>query len=623
MSIERGKQQILFNYLPGRTFDFGRDAVISIVTEVNGPIQQDLDITLILKKIKEQVEEWLPDYRPALPNATLNDEDQFVLIDPKQVQSELYPLVFWCSNKSCKAIIDNQNTGRLPNSSQCPICKRGHLSQLRFVKVHKCGNLEPLRPPYKCKNCESTSGFALDDRGSETISSFRWRCLKCKTHTDFYRGNCRECRWPGGQKSEDIPGEEQSEKKGTDQRMDVEVFRSRRTFYVHTANLINVPHKEYDAFFDFTDWPVIAAAKFFNHSSLKETTVKDFGKRLGSQGGNSGSNINVEDLLKRLNNKEITNDQFVAEAKKMSEKGTPSLDSLAGDLHSSSGLEISELKSAGYALLDSIIPFEISNWKGIGSGENTNVRETANLLGLEDIFLIDHFPIVIASYGYTRTDYQPNATMLKPFPPDKNNNGKFPVFVDKIKADAILFRLNPSRVLQWLRANGISPVLPTGTEQWAVESAYFLRLFNEVRPHEQFGGDTPELRLVTGVLHSVAHLAIRHAALLCGLDKTSISEYIIPESLTFAIYCNNRDGATLGALTSLFDQALTDWLNQMANGRTCVYDPVCYEQGGKCHSCSHLSETSCRLFNHNLSRNYLFGGPDAELNREIVGFFSI
>jgi hypothetical protein len=42
--------------------------------------------------------------------------------------------------------------------------------------------------------------------------------------------------------------------------------------------------------------------------------------------------------------------------------------------------------------------------------------------------------------------------------------------------------------------------------------------------------------------------------------------------------------------------------------RRCVYDPVCSNDGGACHACVHLAETSCRFFNLNLSRAFLWGG---------------
>lgn len=62
-------------------------------------------------------------------------------------------------------------------------------------------------------------------------------------------------------------------------------------------------------------------------------------------------------------------------------------------------------------------------------------------------------------------------------------------------------------------------------------------------------------------------------------------------------------------------------MNAIREARRCVYDPVCRDHEGNCHACTHLAETSCRFFNLNLSRSFLFGGPDSELARIPVGYF--
>jgi hypothetical protein len=135
--------------------------------------------------------------------------------------------------------------------------------------------------------------------------------------------------------------------------------------------------------------------------------------------------------------------------------------------------------------------------------------------------------------------------------------------------------------------------------------------------------DQAQARLVFGLLHTLSHLCVRQAALLCGLDRTSLSEYLMPKALTLAIYCNHRFGATIGALTALFEQSLAEWLNTVRDTRRCVYDPVCHDHEGACHACAHLAETSCRFFNLNLNRAFLFGGHDPQLTNVEVGYFDL
>lgn len=130
--------------------------------------------------------------------------------------------------------------------------------------------------------------------------------------------------------------------------------------------------------------------------------------------------------------------------------------------------------------------------------------------------------------------------------------------------------------------------------------------------------------MVFGLLHSLSHLCVRQAALLCGLERNSLSEYLIPKALSISIYPNNRFGATIGALTALFEQTLQHWISAIRGAKNCVYDPVCHDHhGGNCHACTHLAETSCRFFNLNLSRAFLFGGPDNQLGDIQHGYFSV
>ncbi len=96
-----------------------------------------------------------------------------------------------------------------------------------------------------------------------------------------------------------------------------------------------------------------------------------------------------------------------------------------------------------------------------------------------------------------------------------------------------------------------------------------------------------------------------------------------PKALSISIYPNNRFGATIGALTALFEQTLRQWVSGIRTAKNCVYDPICHDHGGNCHACTHLAETSCRFFNLNLSRAFLFGGPDNQLGEIQYGYFAV
>jgi hypothetical protein len=189
-----------------------------------------------------------------------------------------------------------------------------------------------------------------------------------------------------------------------------------------------------------------------------------------------------------------------------------------------------------------------------------------------------------------------------------------------IQADAIMLRLDADRVCRWLEVNRLDVRLPKGTGSETLrQQAYFVEMFSDQPLRETIGSDTPHARLVFGLLHTLSHLCVRRAAMLCGLDRDSLSEYVLPKSLSFVVYSSHRFGATIGALTALFEQSLVEWLTQVMDSRRCVYDPVCADSGGNCHACTHLSEISCQFFNLNLGRSFVFGGRDPKLG-DIVGY---
>jgi hypothetical protein len=178
-------------------------------------------------------------------------------------------------------------------------------------------------------------------------------------------------------------------------------------------------------------------------------------------------------------------------------------------------------------------------------------------------------------------------------------------------------------VVEWLQANGANVVLPPATNPSAAARGYIVGLLGGQRLRETIPDTAREARMVFGLLHTFSHFMVKEAALLCGLERTSLAEYLLPRALAFAIYCNHRSGQTIGALTALFEQSIQEWFAAARARRRCVYDPVCKEDGGACHSCAHLSETSCRFFNMNLSRAFLFGGPDAELGEVRIGYLDM
>lgn len=614
-TMSRGKGQVLTNYLPGKTFDFEKVATISRVTDIRG-IQKDKDLNLsvVLRRVKEDAKAWFGDYRKVLRDDVLEDPSRFVLLDPNAVQAEMFPRVFWCQNPRCGRVFNYGHSDHLPQAT-CSACKRGPLSQLRFVQIHQCGALEPLTPP-RCDRCHKNDRMALDTRGSERISNFRWVCRGCKEFKSVFGWSCQHCEWPDGG--------------GDAKRMKVVVHRTGSSFYAHAATLLNIPDKRLEDFFAVPEWYAIAAAKFLDLPEVAERSMTEFvedsaGIAAKEDDGLSGADL--DELMAEaasMSPEEMVARMQALRERRQEQKRSSSASGIAEALRKRTGVSIGDWKTAGHEMLEAVMPRETGNPHDllpVGSvAEFPKAAETALRMGMNNLSLIEDFPIVTATYGFSRVDYKPNRCWLNPFPPKQEYDGKYPIFVDQVQADAILFRLDAGRVIRWLELNGRTVDLPKGGRKYA-EPAFFVELFEDVPLRQTLKEDRAVARMVFGLLHTISHLCVKNSALLCGLERNSLAEYVLPRALTSAIYCNHRSGATIGALTALYEQSLAEWLDAVLDARRCVYDPVCKRHEGSCHACTHLAETSCSYFNLNLGRAFLFGGSDPELGDLPVGFF--
>jgi len=616
--MRRSKQQIMHRFLPGRTFDFERSATIARVQNIRGNSRTDLNLSIVLRKIRAQAVAWDAEFRPSLRDEILTDASNFVLLDPIEVRADLFPKVFWCQTRTCGRITSLDSQSSL--TRRCQRCRLDSLVQLRFVRIHRCGELQPLLPP-QCARCNNSRNMALDMRGSERIANFRWICRNrgCTTQLTIFPGFCPACQWPGSDNKI--------------REMSIEVHRAGRTYYPHTSVLLNIPNRDLDAFLAIPGWEFIAAGKFLQLPDVGDRPLSDFRSTAatdepGSTGGLTGNEVDA--LTNLLAQGEISPEKVVEQIQALHEKrrGLQRSTSAAGIAQAvieRSGVERAVWERAGQELLEAVMPFETNMSTDLYEKQDdplfTSAILTGRSLGLPKITLITDFPIPTATFGYSRVEYRPNQCRLNPFSPQPEHQGKYPIFVDQVQADALSLALNPIRLSAWLERNGYPPSLPRGTDDETARRAFFVQLLNDAPLFQTLGSDRPQARMVFGLLHTLSHLCLRQAGFLCGLDSTSLSEYILPRALTLAIYSNHRSGATIGALTALFEQTLVEWLRSVRDKSRCVYDPVCYEREGNCHACTHLAETSCRFFNLNLSRAFLFGGFDQQLGRIEVGYF--
>ena len=251
--------------------------------------------------------------------------------------------------------------------------------------------------------------------------------------------------------------------------------------------------------------------------------------------------------------------------------------------------------------------------------DQLKTRELLRGLGLADMGLIREFELCRFSFGYSRMEAGPvlrdkrNMDMpvrLNLFPPIRPNNvTKNPIYVVQQANEALYVRLDEEIVLRWLDSQRCADMFKLEPGQRVggglLTCAHPMSAFLDRLPQS----DKPftYLYLYT-LLHSYAHLVIKHISEYSGLDVGSLGEYIFPTDLAFVVY---RNGTTmdLGNLSAMWRNVGTGVLTAMlqAKATQCGTGSLCTQRGGACPDCLMIPETSCVASNKLLSRTVLRG----------------
>jgi len=162
--------------------------------------------------------------------------------------------------------------------------------------------------------------------------------------------------------------------------------------------------------------------------------------------------------------------------------------------------------------------------------------------------------------------------------------------------------LHQERVARWLEANQLSFEKPLSLHLATCDDR------------------DPVKNAVHLLLHTLCHLFIRHSETQSGVSRTGLKEILFPRALLGAIYTQKDE--TMGFLRSATETtAITRWVHSILLApRTCINDPLCWDDKGACHACLILPEVSCAHFNENLSRYALIVPSEKRSHaREVVG----
>jgi hypothetical protein len=264
-----------------------------------------------------------------------------------------------------------------------------------------------------------------------------------------------------------------------------------------------------------------------------------------------------------------------------------------------------EARSIAIALLDAretVADLVANGPRGLRTAYEEEYPTWISRAGLEAVEYAERFPMLVGSFGYTRgAPNDPAGSALVPYTSEK---GDFVVYGEVAETEALLVRLDPSRVLDWLRKQGV--LAPAAAEHTDARQKILMAI----------GADsTGRIRdLVTTLVHSYCHRFIKMTAVHTGVERTSLSEFLVPHHLAFFAYAAARGDFVLGGLQAVFEGELHLFQRDFVEGEhRCELDPGCLQEGAACMACLHLGEPSCRLFNQHLDRRLLHKSLDPKL----------
>ena len=616
--MRRGRQQILFNFLPDKTFDYEEGRAICKVTRFQAREDNRLNKRYVLARVAWLLNQWPEEQRRGFPDP-YRRPDRYVLATPTAVEAEIFPLLYECTSPTCRRVHPYRNIREVRSHNPGLRCRHcgSPLIQLHHVLIHKCGHIRPFIVP-RC----SQHGYEhiwLDTRGSQKYAQFRWKCRLCNFQQPIIYGRCDDCNLP-------------------DKTMRPIVHRASASYYPQYRTLINLPGRDLARILGDPErhWLAIAAyLRLFDHGP--DNRLVDL---VASQQGQTAEQESIATLERLIRNappamKATLQAQLNALRQSLSGLGGDRRGQVIEQAKHLVTLQDDALEEAGRELLEFVRPDEVLQITTLDDLERKATREIPERLpvyrfayrqalsetGLADVRLIGDFPVTTVVVGYTRDRREADDTIIRAFPRLRQDDPRTPLFVDTVETEALMFRLDPVRVLRWLALNGLATGnLPDCNDQAAVR-AWILNRMGSINPYEDIPESDPVTRAVYGLVHSFSHLVLRQAVIQSGFDRTSLSEYLFPRALSFVLYSNNRSKFTIGGLYTLFEQTLHQHLRAVLDkGGMCVYDPVCMEEAGACHACMYISELSCEHFNRNLSRKYLFGRIEPD-GSEFIGYW--
>jgi hypothetical protein len=597
----RSHSQVLYSFLPGAVFRH-EDRVYGRVLSVGGSRINALNEAVIYEEIAKYIEQWPEEMRHDLPIPRGERVNDYRIMKPDSVRWELFPLVFECSRRDCGRVHSFVSPDDLAKAPRCRHCQ-GPLQQLRFYNAHNCGRTRAIFVP-DCQKHGYDDVF-FDNTGSFLTATWRCRGNGCNGGV-IQRTNMSPCNC--GQ----FPGADGVV------RMLAHTLDDTRAYQAHYIDLVNIDSSTFQDFQRHPSRGQIAIAHYLELLPGIRDGIREANTARGDVARLSPRDWAAKEA--QLRSSGLLGDEDIAVLKDRLGPADTGMGAL-GSLPAAVLEEIASRRSV-YERAAVFDRNEVRRRTLVEQREHASLRgdtlQTEALdeatalcraMGISELAVTWEFPIAKVAFGYTRERHQPAQAALRGFRQKTQNDGKCPVYAVANETEALLVTMSAAAVIGFVVGRGEHST-PAHTEEEARRQLLSIFAHEEVNPQPA--------ATVRVLMHTLSHLMLR------GLDdgqigfaEASLSEWLVPETLTFAIYANNLKDFTLGSLWTLISSRALSWLRDVAARSVhCENDPICYQHDPRsCERCAYLT-FGCRLFNDALDRSVLY---DFLFGRGVLG----
>jgi len=602
-TMTRSRMQVMRSQLPGQVMRHENGIVARIIAVETERPGADPDI--LFANLTRELERWR-NYRDAAGNlhnrATgFPDPQQFrdgyaLLTPTEDVLYKPWPLTLRCINQSCKKAVrfaDEDTWARASTPALCDRCGSPR-EQLPYIMVHTCGEVRDIWWPRPCPT-HGTDYIYLHDRGAFRESAWHCGAPGCNgRRLEGMRTPGCSCGEGGVFVGRTINQENRFLTHGfpfvnfeRESRLALEQSAGANAVVVgHYLGLIDDYQRAlHDAANDVDPATIAAATAVLDQLRAAGThTEEQLAKLRDTMVPRSSQALAATQQLIPADVSAAVGSQQRARERTLIFAGAGGLRTWDLD-----GFEQAALAAGRYGAAPLLAA----------------ARIRLSELGFSKVLVVENFPVALVSYGFTRLSRSPADVLLRPFPARKSGKtkDKVPVYVAESNTEAVFFELDAAAVLTWLADNHIftAPSAPSGVDPAAAAKAAVLVACET---------DPQVADAVFKLQHTLAHALIRNLGERAGFAENTMAEYLFaPGLLTFGLFADSHQDFTLGALVSLVEHRLTDWLNAAWEGvRSCDWDPHCGRDEGACSACLHLA-FGCNEFNAGLDRAVLIGAP--------------